>query len=174
MKLVVYVSHLVLIVMRSWTSSYKIPSNWLQIEQAIDMTMASNPKQVAVLGVAFKPDTDDLRESPILHVIRHLMLNGVGLKAYDPNIVTDARIEGQFNYIKHAQPELKYLIDNLTDVMSSDPTSMLEKSDCVIVSQKTPEIIELIKGLPSTTSIIDLVRIAKTQPDNPNYQGIGW
>jgi len=150
------------------------PSNWLQIEQAIDMTMAIKPKQVAVLGVAFKPDTDDLRESPILHVMRHLILNGVGLKAYDPNIITDARIEGQFKYIKHAQPELKYLIDNLSDVMSSDPKLMLQKSDCVIVSQKTPEIIELIKNLPSTTSIIDLVRISKTQADNPNYHGIGW
>jgi len=71
-------------------------------------------------------------------------------------------------------PELKYLIDNLSDVMSSDPKAMLEKSDCVIVSQKTPEIVELIKGLPSTISIVDLVRISKTQPDNPNYQGIGW
>jgi len=57
------------------------------------MTMSIKPKQVAVLGVAFKPDTDDLRESPVLHVMRHLMLNGVGLKAYDPNIVTDARTQ---------------------------------------------------------------------------------
>ncbi|QJD87443.1 UDP-glucose dehydrogenase family protein [Cohnella herbarum] len=41
-------------------------------------------KTVAVWGLAFKPNTDDVRDSPALEIIRHLVDNGVKVKAYDP------------------------------------------------------------------------------------------
>jgi UDPglucose 6-dehydrogenase/GDP-mannose 6-dehydrogenase len=40
--------------------------------------------RVAVLGLAFKPGTDDIRESPSLTVIRRLMAQGADIRAYDP------------------------------------------------------------------------------------------
>lgn len=42
-----------------------------------------NPK-VAVLGVTYKPNVDDMRESPILHLIRILAEQGIDVAAYDP------------------------------------------------------------------------------------------
>lgn len=41
-------------------------------------------KTVAVWGLAFKPNTDDVRDSPALEIIQHLVENGVHVKAYDP------------------------------------------------------------------------------------------
>ena len=41
-------------------------------------------KRVAILGIAFKPDTDDVRESPAFPVIRQLAARGAVLTAYDP------------------------------------------------------------------------------------------
>jgi len=41
-------------------------------------------KTVAVWGLAFKPNTDDVRDSPALEIIQHLVDNGVKVKAYDP------------------------------------------------------------------------------------------
>lgn len=40
--------------------------------------------RVAVLGLAFKPDTDDMRESPAIPIVRHLLNTGVQIRAYDP------------------------------------------------------------------------------------------
>lgn len=43
-------------------------------------------KIVAILGVTFKPDTDDLRDSPAIPVIRRLLARGARIKAYDPGL----------------------------------------------------------------------------------------
>jgi UDPglucose 6-dehydrogenase len=41
-------------------------------------------KQIAVLGLAFKPNTDDIREAPALYICRELVRAGAQVRAYDP------------------------------------------------------------------------------------------
>ncbi len=47
--------------------------------------------RVAVLGLAFKPDTDDMRESPAIPIVRQLAAEGAVLQAYDPVAMKEAR-----------------------------------------------------------------------------------
>ncbi len=51
-----------------------------------DTTDAGAPPRVAVWGLTFKADTDDLRESPALEVVRRLAAAGASVRAYDPVI----------------------------------------------------------------------------------------
>jgi UDPglucose 6-dehydrogenase len=43
-------------------------------------------KQITVLGLSFKPETDDLREAPSLNIIRSLQEKGARIKVYDPSL----------------------------------------------------------------------------------------
>jgi UDPglucose 6-dehydrogenase/GDP-mannose 6-dehydrogenase len=47
--------------------------------------------RVVVLGLAFKPETDDMRESPAIPIVRELVVQGAQLKAYDPVATREAR-----------------------------------------------------------------------------------
>jgi UDPglucose 6-dehydrogenase len=46
---------------------------------------------VAVLGLSFKPETDDLRDSPAVAIVRGLLARGVAIQAYDPEAMDEAR-----------------------------------------------------------------------------------
>ncbi|TCS61263.1 UDP-glucose dehydrogenase family protein [Varunaivibrio sulfuroxidans] len=48
-------------------------------------------KTIAVLGVAFKPNTDDMRDSPSLDILPQLQANGATVRAYDPEAMREAK-----------------------------------------------------------------------------------
>ncbi|MGB5926269.1 MAG: UDP-glucose/GDP-mannose dehydrogenase family protein [Dehalococcoidia bacterium] len=62
-------------------------------------------KTICVLGLAFKPNTDDIRNSPALEVIRLLMEKGASVKAYDPLAMPNAKsaLSEQVEYCRNAK-----------------------------------------------------------------------
>jgi UDPglucose 6-dehydrogenase len=68
-------------------------------------------KTIAVLGLAFKPETDDMREAPALGIIRSLLDEGVSVRAYDPVAKHEAM---------KLLPEIVYADDEYTAVKGAD------------------------------------------------------
>jgi UDPglucose 6-dehydrogenase len=65
-------------------------------------------KTVAVLGLAFKPGTDDIREAPSLAVIPELLKSGAKVKAYDPQAAGNFRKEfPQLEYMDSAEAAME-------------------------------------------------------------------
>lgn len=68
-------------------------------------------KTVAVLGLAFKPETDDMREAPSIDIIRGLLERGANVRAYDPVAMTEAA---------HILPKIEYAADEYEAVKDAD------------------------------------------------------
>jgi UDPglucose 6-dehydrogenase len=72
-------------------------------------------KKVSILGLSFKPETDDMRDSPSLDIIPILQENGITISAYDPVAINEA----------------KKLLKNIE--FSNDLETCLENSDALVI-----------------------------------------
>jgi UDPglucose 6-dehydrogenase len=68
-------------------------------------------KTIAILGLAFKPETDDMREAPAIDIIRALVERGANITAYDPVAMCEA---------KKVLPEIRYASDEYEAVTNAD------------------------------------------------------
>lgn len=68
-------------------------------------------KTIGVLGLSFKPETDDMREAPSIEIINELVAKGANVKAYDPVAIEEA---------KKVLPEITYVKDEYAAVEGAD------------------------------------------------------
>lgn len=68
-------------------------------------------KKVAVLGLSFKPETDDMREAPSIDIIERLVELGASVKAFDPVAMSEAR---------HCLPDIEYADDEYDAIDGAD------------------------------------------------------
>ena len=99
-------------------------------------------KTVAIWGLSFKPQTDDMREAPSLVIIEKLLLAGVRVKVYDPIAMNETkRILGES--ITYVDDQYEALID----------------ADCLVLVTEWPEFkfpnFKIVKKLLSTPAVFD-------------------
>lgn len=149
-------------------------TNEQQIETATTLVRQTGKRKIGFLGLAFKAGTDDLRESPALEMMNTLIEEGYEVSAYDPAIKKDTRVGNQFSYMQHACPHLEPVINALPSLLKNQGQQVSKECDVIVVTQKTPEIQNLIAGRLGQVEVIDLVRLFNNQPKFKGYQGIGW
>lgn len=119
-------------------------------------------KKIGVLGLAFKPNTDDMREAPSIDVISMLMNDGANISAFDPKATESA---------KEALPNISY-VDNVYEVANG--------ADLLIVLTEWSDFMEInfeeIKKRMKALNIIDGRNIydpEKLRAMGFNYVGVG-
>jgi GDP-mannose 6-dehydrogenase len=143
-------------------------SNTQQVEEAYKLIRSTGKKRLAVLGLSFKPGTDDLRESPIAELIEMLIGKGHQISIYDRE-VSLARIYGSNKaYIDQTIPHISCL-------MKTSLESALDGSDVVVVAKRSPEFEQTIQHMGNGHVVIDLVSILNQPRDRKaDYEGICW
>lgn len=70
-----------------------------------------NGKQIAVLGLSFKPETDDMREAPAIDIIKEMQSRGAKIRAFDPVAMEEAR---------KCLPDIEYAADEYDAIKGAD------------------------------------------------------
>ncbi|MBF0385962.1 MAG: UDP-glucose/GDP-mannose dehydrogenase family protein, partial [Candidatus Omnitrophica bacterium] len=121
-------------------------------------------KTIGVLGLAFKPNTDDMRSAPSIDIIKSLQAEGAKIKAYDPQSMGKAK-------------------DVFKDVVfCKDAYSLAKGCDCLLILTEWAEFREInlkkIKDLMSQCTIFDgrnvlAARCKELKALGFDYHGIG-
>jgi UDPglucose 6-dehydrogenase len=83
----------------------------LMVEKIVRLVGDPAGKRIAVLGLSFKPETDDMREAPAVDIVRALVARGASVRAYDPVAMDAAR---------PLLPEIEYAEDEYAAVEGAD------------------------------------------------------
>ncbi len=148
-------------------------SNKTHIDAALQMVRETGAKSVGVLGVAFKPGTDDLRESPILEVIAALHEEGVEVTVHDVAITADTPLAGQLAYVRNGSPGLQKMAHALPGMLRDDVSEVVSASDALIVTHKNDLYADVVKNA-GDTPVIDVVRAVSAETAPASVNGIGW
>ena len=144
-----------------------LATNELVISEMVDRVVACGERAIALLGLSFKMDTDDLRESPNAELAERLIGKGFDVRIYDP-VVHPARLVGaNHRYIEEKLPHLSRLL-------AGEPGQALRGAGVAVVSSSAPAVIDaLLAAAPP--HVIDLSgRLGGAVESLPGYQGAGW
>ena len=156
------------------TSSIDLPmlagtlaTNELMISDVVDRIVASGGRTVALLGLSYKANTDDLRESPNAELAERLIGKGFEVRIYDP-VVHPARLIGSNR--RHIEAKLPHL----GRLLMHEPEEALRGADVAIVSSVDPAIRAALLAAPPGR-LLDLNgRLGHEIESLPGYEGIGW
>ncbi|MGR3762298.1 nucleotide sugar dehydrogenase (plasmid) [Roseobacteraceae bacterium NS-SX3] len=148
-------------------------SNSAQIAAALEMVRETGARTVGVLGLAFKPGTDDLRESPVLEVIAALHAEGIEVLVHDPAITPQTPLAAQLAYVRHGTPWMQALAADLPGMMRADLEEVTAPAGALIVTQSNRAYREAAAAA-GRKPVIDVVRLSGSASRAPGYQGIGW
>jgi GDP-mannose 6-dehydrogenase len=145
-----------------------LPSNQKQIEESIKMVERTGKKRIGLLGLSFKPDTDDLRESPAVILAETLLGKGYSINIYDDKVELSRLIGANKAFLESELP-------HIASLMCSSINELISQSDVVVITNSSKIFHQVPELLNKDQVLIDLVGIAKEKRQLPGiYQGIGW
>ncbi|CUH80070.1 nucleotide sugar dehydrogenase [Tropicibacter naphthalenivorans] len=145
-----------------------LEANAAQIARAETMVETTKAKKVGMVGVSFKPGTDDLRESPLAELAGRLIKNGVGVEIYDP-FVHEAFAEqnstaGRGNDV----------VPDLEGRLVGELEKLIADNDAIIVGNIYKDALAELTAAAGTKPTIDLARLDRKKVSGGSYSGICW
>jgi GDP-mannose 6-dehydrogenase len=144
-----------------------LASNESHFRRTYELLTANGRRRIGLLGLAFKPGTDELRESPFVELAERLIGKGYDLRIYDPSIHLPSLTGTNRDYIEEHLPHLKQLL-------SETAQEVVDHAETCIVASRHAEVGRALAGVEGRM-IVDLVRLPDIQNlERHEYHGVAW
>lgn len=137
-----------------------------RVVRAVDAS-GSRDRGVAVLGLSFKPSTDDLRESPNVALAEILLGKGLDVRIHDP-VVNLSRLTGA------NLRDVTERLPHVHRVLHDDCAAALDGAHVAVISTGAPDIVDAVLAAAPPV-VLDLNgKLGAPVEALPGYQGVGW
>jgi GDP-mannose 6-dehydrogenase len=128
-----------------------LPSNQRQVRTAIEAVIGIRKRKIGVVGLSFKKDTDDLRESPMVALVEALIGKGCDIRVLDRNVSISRLMGANRRYIEEEIP-------HIASLMCDSAAKLIEHSDVIVVGNKSDESAEVLASIRPHQTVLDLTR----------------
>jgi GDP-mannose 6-dehydrogenase len=144
-----------------------LDSNAAHVERAFGMIARDGRCRVALFGLAFKPGTDDLRDSPLVTLAERLIGRGYPITVYDAFVKVSRLLGKNKEFIDREVPHLERLL-------AATPEEALADADVVVVGHADLEVRHAIAAGARGKRVVDLAGYAELRLPHIEYEGICW
>ena len=131
-----------------------LPSNRNQIRRSLKLVEKTGLKKIGILGFSFKPETDDLRESPAVILAEKLLGKGYGIKIFDDKVQLSRLMGANRVFLEKELPHIATLI-------CSSMEELVVESEVIVVTNGSAAFRKVHELMDDTQVLIDLVGLAQ-------------
>lgn len=142
-------------------------SNELHVRRGLDLILATGKKKIGILGLSFKADTDDLRESPMIELVKSLLGEGCDVKIYDPKVELSAIVGANRQFVEGTIPHIGRLLHSSLE-------GVVRESEVIVVGRDAKEFKQLRELLRPDHTVIQLGRSHTLEGSPAKQVGICW
>ncbi|MGN6751991.1 MAG: nucleotide sugar dehydrogenase [Intrasporangium sp.] len=142
-------------------------SNELVVRGVVDRVLATGCTRVCLLGLSFKTQTDDVRESPSLELAERFVGKGLEVRIFDP-IVNPDRLVGA--NLRHLQSKLSHV----NRLLAPTPAQALAGAEVAIVTSTDPAVLRSLLDTPPPVVFDMSGRLGEAVEALPGYRGVSW
>jgi len=144
-----------------------LASNERHLQSLLALVTQSNQSEVVILGLSFKSNTDDLRESAMVEIAQIILGRGYRLRIYDPALNLAMLVGSNKRLIDTRMPHLASLLHH-------DLASALGGRGLVIAAQKCATVEQLGQHLKPEHQILDVNGWPELRTLPVKYEGFCW
>jgi GDP-mannose 6-dehydrogenase len=144
-----------------------LASNERHLQSLLELIISSGHGEVAILGLSFKSNTDDLRESAMVDLAQTLLGRGYKLRIYDPALNLAALVGSNKRVIDLKMP-------HLASLLQPDLGIALGGQGLVVVAQKCATMDELTRFIKPQHYLIDVNGWPELRRLPAKYEGLCW
>jgi GDP-mannose 6-dehydrogenase len=146
---------------------HTLPSNRAQLDHLVALVMATGARSVGLLGLTFKPGTDDLRGSPMVALAETLLGRGYVLHIHDTDVELNRLVGANAAEAERRMPHLAALL-------RGSVAEVVTRSEVVVVAHTRATLAELRALATSTQVVIDVNGRRELAALPWQYHGLCW
>ena len=144
-----------------------LASNERHLQSLLGLIMASGQREVCILGLCFKHNTDDLRESAMVEVAQTLLGRGYRVRIYDPALNLSTLVGANKRAIDTKMP-------HLASLLSPDLASAVGQQGLIVAAQPCASLQELKPLITSKHRVLDVNGWPELRELPAQYEGFCW
>ena len=144
-----------------------IPSNERHLQNLLGQISESGQSEVVILGLCFKPNTDDLRESAMVEVAQTLLGRGFKLRIYDPALNLAGLVGSNKRVIDTRMP-------HLASLLCPDLATAVGRQGLIVAAQKCVAVADLAKHVTPEHHVLDVNGWTELKGLAGKYAGFCW
>jgi GDP-mannose 6-dehydrogenase len=137
-----------------------LPANEAQLRRGVEAVLAAGKRRVGVVGLAFKPGTDDLRESPMVALVEALIGKGCEVRILDRGVAVARLLGANRRYIEEQIP-------HIASLMCASVEALVAHAELLVIGSADPEAERVLAAARPHHVVVDLTRGAVRRATRP-------